>query len=56
MEQETRDKRINIPLSQSEWDALENFRFASRMPSRAEAVRELMRRGVRCDETVHQTG
>ncbi len=46
MEQETRDKRIIIPLSQAEFEALDNWRFAEHMPSRSEAVRELLRRGM----------
>jgi len=33
-------------LSQDELRAIENWRFAKRMPSRAAAVRELLRRGL----------
>ena len=33
-------------LSPDELEALDNFRFAHRMPSRAAAVRELFRRGL----------
>ncbi len=41
---ETRDKRVIIPLSQAEVDAIDDWRFAHRMPSRAEAIREMLRR------------
>jgi hypothetical protein len=34
-------------LSPGELEALDNFRFEHRMPSRAAAVRELFRRGLR---------
>ena len=44
MEQVKRDKRIIIPLSQAEVDAIDDWRFANRMPSRAEAIREMLRR------------
>ena len=40
---ETRDKRVIIPLSQAEVDAIDDWRFAHRMPSRAEAIREMLR-------------
>ena len=41
---ETRDKRVIIPLSAAELDAIDDWRFAHRMPSRAEAIREMLRR------------
>lgn len=41
-----RPERLQIMLSAQELLALENWRFASRMPSRAAAVRELLRRGL----------
>lgn len=41
-----RGERLQIMLSAEELLALENFRFKSRMPSRAAAVRELLRRGL----------
>ncbi len=43
MEQVKRDKRIIIPLSQAELEAIDDWRFAHRMPSRAEAIREMLR-------------
>ncbi len=36
-------------LSGAELEALENWRFSKRMPSRASAVRELLRRGLASD-------
>jgi hypothetical protein len=41
-----RPERLQIMLSQEELNALEDWRFNKRMPSRAAAVRELMRRGL----------
>jgi hypothetical protein len=41
-----RDERLQIMLSPSELEALDTFRFAHRMPSRAAAVRELLRIGM----------
>lgn len=41
-----RPERLQIMLSSDELEALENFRFEKRMPSRAAAVRELLRRGL----------
>ena len=41
-----RDERLQIMLSPEELVAVEDFRFKKRMPSRAAAVRELLRRGL----------
>ncbi len=41
-----RPERLQIMLSGAELEALENWRFDKRMPSRAAAVRELLRRGL----------
>ena len=41
-----RGERLQIMVSNDELQALEDFRFQSRMPSRAAAVRELLRRGL----------
>ena len=41
-----RSERLQIMLSSEELQALENWRFERRMPSRAAAVRELLRRGL----------
>jgi len=44
-----RDVRLQIMLSQEEMQALDNWRFSRRMPSRAAAVRELLRRAMAAD-------
>jgi hypothetical protein len=44
-----RGERLQIMLTQEELDALDSWRFASRMPSRAAAVRELLKRGLGAD-------
>lgn len=41
-----RDERLQIMLTEEELAALDDWRFARRMPSRAAAVRELLRRGL----------
>lgn len=41
-----RGERLQIMLNAEELEALETFRFEKRMPSRASAVRELLRRGL----------
>lgn len=41
-----REERLQIMLSPDELKALDNFRFEHRMPSRAAAVRELLRQGL----------
>jgi hypothetical protein len=41
-----RDERLQIMLSPGELTLVDNFRFKTRMPSRAAAVRELLKRGL----------
>jgi hypothetical protein len=41
-----RGERLQIMLSPEELTVLDDFRFKKRMPSRASAVRELLRRGL----------
>jgi hypothetical protein len=41
-----RGERLQIMLSPEELSALDDWRFARRMPSRAAAVRELLKRGL----------
>jgi hypothetical protein len=41
-----RGERLQIMLSDEELVALDDFRFRRRMPSRASAVRELLKRGL----------
>jgi hypothetical protein len=42
----TREERLQIMLTDEELAALDDWRFARRMPSRASAVRELLKRGL----------
>jgi len=41
-----REERLQIMLSPQELKAVDNFRFEHRMPSRAAAIRELLRYGL----------
>lgn len=49
MSDTTRGERLQIMLTEEELRALDDWRFAQRMPSRAAAVRELLRRGLAAD-------
>ena len=42
----TRGERLQIMLTREELEALDSWRFARRMPSRAAAIRELLKRGL----------
>jgi hypothetical protein len=50
---ELRATRLQIMLSPEELQALDDFRFTRRMPSRAAAFRELLRRGMISDGPRH---
>ncbi|MBT2188145.1 hypothetical protein [Sphingobium nicotianae] len=41
-----REQRLQIMLTQDELTAIDDWRFARRMPTRASAVRELLFRGL----------
>ncbi len=41
-----REKRLQIMLTDTELQMLDDWRFTCRMPSRAAAVRELLKRGL----------
>ena len=43
---QTRGERLQIMLSPDELTVVDDFRFRARMPSRAAAVRELLKRGL----------
>jgi hypothetical protein len=45
----TRAERLQIMLTEDELRMLDDWRFARRMPSRAAAVRELLKRGLAAD-------
>jgi len=46
MPSEKRGERLQILLTPEEVSALDDWRFKTRMPSRASAVRELLKRGL----------
>jgi hypothetical protein len=41
-----REERLQVMLTPAEVKALDDFRFNTRMPSRAAAIRELLKRGL----------
>jgi hypothetical protein len=46
MGERAREQRLQIMLTAEEFQALDEWRFTRRMPSRAAAVRELLKRGL----------
>ena len=42
----SRETRLQIMLDEDEITAIDDWRFKRRMPSRASAIRELLRRGL----------
>lgn len=50
MAENHRDERLQILLTKAEIAQLDDWRFARRMPSRAAAVRELLKRGLNAGE------
>lgn len=42
----TREQRLQIMLTEEELSAIDDWRFERRMPTRAAAVRELLKRGL----------
>jgi hypothetical protein len=46
MSEPTRGERLQIMLTDDELRVLDDWRFSRRMPSRAAAVRELLKRGL----------
>ena len=46
MADRSRGERLQIMLSPEELTVLDDFRFKKRMPSRAAAIRELLKRGL----------
>jgi hypothetical protein len=42
----SRGERLQIMLTNEELRAIDNWRFTKRMPSRAAAIRELLKRGL----------
>lgn len=52
----TRGERLQIMLTEEELKALDDWRFTCRMPSRAAAVRELLKRGLAAEGIVLPDG
>jgi hypothetical protein len=48
-EGQSRAERLQIMLTDDELMLLDDFRYKTRMPSRAAAVRELLKRGLSAD-------
>lgn len=46
MNEQDRQQRLQVMLTEEELKALDSWRFDKHMPSRAAAVRELLRRGL----------
>jgi hypothetical protein len=46
MQKELRGERLQIMLSPEELAVLDDFRFTNRMPTRAAAIRELLKLGL----------
>jgi hypothetical protein len=51
----SRPERLQIMLTAEEIKALDDWRFNRRMPSRAAAIRELLRRGLAVEGIALQT-
>jgi len=51
----SRPERLQIMLSAEEVKALDDWRFGRRMPSRASAIRELLKRGLAVEGVVLDT-
>jgi hypothetical protein len=45
----TRGERLQIMLTEGEVAALDDWRFRKRMPSRASAIREILKRGLQAE-------
>jgi hypothetical protein len=52
----SRPERLQIMLTEDELAALDDWRFQRRMPSRAAAVRELLKRGLAAEGVTLQGG
>lgn len=52
----TRGERLQIMLTDEELTVLDDWRFTRRMPSRAAAVRELLKRGLAAEGIIGMDG
>ncbi len=48
-----REQRLQIMLTEGELQAVDDWRFQRRMPTRAAAVRELLKRGLAAEGFAH---
>ena len=48
-DEQSRGERLQLMLAPEELTVIDDFRFKQRMPSRAAAVRELLRRGLKAE-------
>ena len=56
MSDANREERLQVMLTQGELAALDDWRFASRMPSRAAAIRELLKLGLAAEAGPMRSG
>ena len=49
----TREQRLQIMLTEEELRVIDDWRFKRRMPTRAAAVRELLKRGLAAEGFLH---
>lgn len=56
MAKELRGERLQIMLSPEELEALDDFRFRHRMPTRAAAVREILKLGLASADALTSDG
>ena len=52
----TRGERLQIMLTKAELETLDSWRFSRRMPSRAAAIRELLKRGLAAEGFANADG
>ena len=51
-----REERLQIMLTEDELATIDDWRFARRMPTRAAAVRELLKRGLAAEGFIARKG
>jgi len=56
MSEQGRGERLQVMLTDEELTALDDWRFSRRMPSRAAAIRELLKRGLAAEGVVDSEG
>ena len=56
MSEANREERLQVMLTQAELATLDDWRFSRRMPSRAAAIRELLKLGLAADAGPTQAG